>query len=66
MSNAQYPTMVHVIPYFSLLLWNLTSYLGCDENSYPDFPNLEQAGKPIHIAKSVYESRKKLIKRISN
>ena len=61
MSNAQYPTMQQVLPFFNLLISRLDSFLKCDSVDIPDYDYLkERDGKPREIAEAVYAARLKM------
>lgn len=62
MSNARYPTLGQVLPFFRVLRFKLDSLLGCTVDETPNYTTLERMGTPITIAKATQMARLKLEK----
>ena len=62
MSNARYPTLVQVLPFFHLLRYRLNKFLDCSAEAAPDYDALELDGKPYTLARAIKIARQKLEK----
>ena len=62
-SNAQYPTLNKVIPFYHSIFLKLNKFLECDDiNAAPDIAKLQESGKTEEIVMGVIAARKKLEK----